>query len=78
LGRLLHRPTPFPVPGAVLRLALGELAGELLDSRRVVPARALARGFAFAFPDLPLALADAVGADPARDASVRASGRAEE
>jgi uncharacterized protein (TIGR01777 family) len=57
LARVLHRPAPFPVPAFALRLALGELADELLGSRRVIPARALAHGFAFAHADLEAALA---------------------
>ena len=57
LGRVLKRPTPLPVPGWVLRAALGDLAGELLGSRRVVPQRACASGFAFAYSDLETALA---------------------
>jgi len=56
LGRVLARPTLLPVPGFALRAALGELAGELLGSRRVVPARALAHGFAFEHADLEAAL----------------------
>jgi len=57
LGRVLRRPTLLPVPGFALRTALGELAGELLGSRRVVPARARTHGFTFAHPDLEAALA---------------------
>jgi hypothetical protein len=57
LGRVLARPTLLPVPGFALRAALGELAGELLGSRRVVPARALAHGFAFEHANLEAALA---------------------
>lgn len=57
LGRVLKRPTLLPVPGFALRAALGELAGELLGSRRVIPSRALAHGFVFAQPDLEAALA---------------------
>ena len=56
LARVLHRPAPLPVPAFALRLALGELADELLGSRRVVPACALAHGFAFAHADLEGAL----------------------
>ncbi len=56
LGRVLKRPTLLPVPGFALRAALGELAGELLGSRRVVPTRALAHGFSFAQPNLESAL----------------------
>jgi uncharacterized protein (TIGR01777 family) len=57
LGRTLHRPTFLPVPGAPLRLALGEIAGELLGSRRVLPAAAQAAGYAFARPTIEEAFA---------------------
>jgi uncharacterized protein (TIGR01777 family) len=60
LGRRLQRPTILAVPALVLRLALGELAEELLGSRRVVPARALATGFAFRHPDVETALASEI------------------
>ncbi|MEU3981950.1 TIGR01777 family oxidoreductase [Streptomyces sp. NPDC026672] len=50
MGRVLRRPTPFPVPAAVLRAALGELAGDVLGSQRVLPKRLLESGFTFAFP----------------------------
>jgi uncharacterized protein (TIGR01777 family) len=60
LGRRLQRPTFLGVPAFVLRLALGELADELLGSRRVVPARALANGYLFRHPDLESALASEI------------------
>jgi uncharacterized protein (TIGR01777 family) len=47
LARRLHRPALFPAPAFALRAALGELADELLGSRRVLPRRALEAGFAF-------------------------------
>jgi uncharacterized protein (TIGR01777 family) len=56
LARVLHRPAWFAVPAFVLRAALGELAGELLGSRRCVPRRALARGFVFRHSQLEPAL----------------------
>lgn len=56
LGRALQRPTLLPVPAFALRLALGELAGQLLDSRRVVPRAAQQRGFTFKYPELEPAL----------------------
>ena len=57
LGRVLHRPTLFPVPALALRALLGEMAGPLiLSGQRAVPARAVERGFTFAFPDLGKAL----------------------
>lgn len=61
LGRAVHRPTlPVAVPAPVLRLALGGLATEVLDSQRVVPAKLLADGFAFATRDIGSALDAAV------------------
>lgn len=57
LGRVLSRPTPFPVPSAALRMALGEMAdGTLLSSARVEPRRLLASAFRFTHPDLESAL----------------------
>jgi uncharacterized protein (TIGR01777 family) len=53
----LHRPGVMRVPGFVVRALLGELAGELLGSRRVVPQRARERGFRFAHEELASALA---------------------
>ncbi|MGC4996200.1 MULTISPECIES: TIGR01777 family oxidoreductase [unclassified Streptomyces] len=52
MGRVLHRPTPFPVPAAVLRTVLGEMAGDVLGSQRVVPKRLSESGFQFAFPGI--------------------------
>jgi uncharacterized protein (TIGR01777 family) len=58
LARTLHRPALLAVPAFALRLGLGSLAGELLDSRRVVPSAALERGFAFRHPSVETALAE--------------------
>ncbi|MEW2549129.1 TIGR01777 family oxidoreductase [Streptomyces sp. NPDC047002] len=60
MGRVLHRPTPLPVPAAALKLALGELSGDVLGSQRVLPRRLLDSGFAFAFPTVDEAVAAAV------------------
>jgi uncharacterized protein (TIGR01777 family) len=57
LGRVLSRPTPFPVPAAALRLILGEMADStVLASARVQPKRLLAAGYRFEHPDLDTAL----------------------
>jgi hypothetical protein len=61
LAAALGRPAILPVPAFALRLALGELADELLGSRRVRPARLLAEGFEFRHPDLAGALAACLG-----------------
>jgi uncharacterized protein (TIGR01777 family) len=52
MGRVLHRPTLFAVPAPVLRAVLGEMAGDVLGSQRVLPARLLESGFTFAFPEI--------------------------
>ncbi len=61
LARAVHRPAILPVPAFALRALLGDLAGELLDSRRVVPRQAEAHGFGFGYPRLPDALAAELG-----------------
>ena len=57
LGRVLARPTPFPMPAFAARLAFGEMADEmLLASTRVVPARLTEAGFTFEHAELEGAL----------------------
>jgi uncharacterized protein len=57
LGQVLSRPTPFRVPAAALRLALGEMAdGTILASIRALPKRLLASGYRFEHPDIETAL----------------------
>lgn len=57
LGRVLNRPTIFPVPAAALRLALGEMADALLlSSVRVRPERLIEANYQFKFPELEPAL----------------------
>ncbi|MFE3651873.1 TIGR01777 family oxidoreductase [Streptomyces sp. NPDC059152] len=50
MGRVLRRPTLCTVPAPVLRVALGEFAGDVLGSQRIVPRRLLDSGFGFADP----------------------------
>jgi len=62
LGRVLLRPTLFPVPAFAARLVLGEMADELLlASARLEPARLRATGFRFRFPELEGALRHLLG-----------------
>ena len=56
LGRVLHRPTIFPVPAFALKLALGELSDALLTGQRAVPEKALALGYQFRHATLEAAL----------------------
>ena len=57
LGKILSRPTLFPVPAFALRLAVGEMADALLlASARVAPRRLEETGYHFRFPELWSAL----------------------
>ena len=60
LGRVLGRPAFLPAPALALRLALGGFAAEVLSSRRMLPAKALAAGYVFRYPDLAGALREAL------------------
>lgn len=64
LGRALHRPSWLRVPRLALRIALGEMADiALVNGQRVMPTRALAGGFAFAYPTIETAM-EAILASP--------------
>ncbi|WP_216217551.1 TIGR01777 family oxidoreductase [Amycolatopsis aidingensis] len=58
LGRALHRPAPWWVPGAALKVALGQAGEEMaLYGQRAVPRALEAAGFEFTYTDLDEALA---------------------
>jgi uncharacterized protein (TIGR01777 family) len=62
LGKVLGRPTVFPMPAFAARLAFGEMADELLlSSARVEPKKLLESGFQFQSPDLESALRHVLG-----------------
>ncbi|MEU0434680.1 TIGR01777 family oxidoreductase [Streptomyces sp. NPDC006290] len=56
MGRVLRRPTLVSAPAPLLRLALGDMAEDILGSQRVLPTRLLESGFTFAFPSIEGAL----------------------
>ena len=57
LGRVLTRPTLFPMPAFALKTILGEMAEALLlCSARVVPKALAESGFEFTHPELEDAL----------------------
>lgn len=63
LAQVMHRPAFLRVPAFALRLVLGELADQgVLLSQRVTPARLMASGFTFRWPDLQEWLAHEVAA----------------
>ena len=63
LGRVLRRPTVFPLPGFVARVVFGEMADALLlASTRVQPASLLDSGYAFRHGSLEEGLRHVLGA----------------
>lgn len=60
LGKALNRPAVLPLPGFVLKLALGEMSRLLLTGQRALPAKAQAEGFRFSYQHLHTALAAAI------------------
>ena len=61
LGKVMRRPSLFPLPAFAAKVALGEMANELLlSSIRMKPAKLLSSGYAYLYPDLEEALYHAV------------------
>lgn len=58
LGRVMRRPSLFPVPGFAVRLVVGEVASAVTNGQYVVPKKALDHGYTFQFPTVELALRD--------------------
>lgn len=52
LARQLKRPAVVPVPSFALRIALGEMAVEVIGSQRVLPSALERAGYRFRHPDL--------------------------
>jgi uncharacterized protein (TIGR01777 family) len=64
LGRVLWRPTIFPLPSFMAHLMFGEMADELLlASTRVQPVRLQETGYSFRFANLDTALRHVLGKD---------------
>jgi hypothetical protein len=62
LGKVLGRPTILPVPSFAIKAMFGEMGDTLLlQGSRVLPKRAEALGFEFAYPELEGALRGEVG-----------------
>lgn len=63
LAKVLHRPAIFPAPAFALRIALGEMADELLlTSQRVIPEKLRGAGYRFRYENLEIALREMFGA----------------
>ncbi|WP_304131743.1 TIGR01777 family oxidoreductase [Ignavibacterium album] len=58
LGKVLNRPSLFPVPGFALKLAIGEAGDVVLMGQRVSVNKLLSSGYKFKFENLEEALND--------------------
>ena len=56
LAEALHRPAVLPAPGFGLRMVLGEFAGNVTDSTRVVPGVLTGAGYRYEHPKISIAL----------------------
>jgi uncharacterized protein len=60
LGQALGRPSAMAMPGFMLKMTMGQMAGVLLASQRAIPDRLQQAGFTFRFATIEQALADLV------------------
>jgi uncharacterized protein (TIGR01777 family) len=62
IGHALHRPALLPAPAFAVRLLVGEMAdAAILNGQRIVPAKAQALGYRFAYPGVDDALRQLLG-----------------
>ncbi len=61
LGRVIRRPTLFPVPTFALKLRYGEFTDFMLMSQRVLPEKTLSMGYEFRYADIETALQASLG-----------------
>jgi uncharacterized protein len=55
LAHALKRPALVPTPAFAVRAAVGELADYIIAGQRAIPARALALGYHFRYPEIDIA-----------------------
>jgi uncharacterized protein (TIGR01777 family) len=60
LAQALRRPAVIPAPAPALKFALGEMSDVVLHSQRVLPKKALQRGFQFQFQEFDRAIKDLI------------------
>jgi uncharacterized protein (TIGR01777 family) len=61
IGKVMGRPSWFPLPGFAMRLVFGEVAEVVLQGQRAIPRRLLDMGFEFDFPTAQASLQDLLG-----------------
>lgn len=60
IGRALHRPVFLQAPAWAMHLLYGEMAHLYLTGQKVIPTRHLQSGFEYRYPDIDLALKEAL------------------
>ncbi|MGB3714867.1 MAG: TIGR01777 family oxidoreductase [Candidatus Promineifilaceae bacterium] len=60
-GRVLGRPSFWPIPAFVMKLLVGEVSVVVLKGQRAIPEKLNSLGFYFEFSDLGAALEDVMG-----------------
>ncbi len=63
IGKAMGRPSFLPVPGFMLKLALGEFGSILLEGQRVIPQKLLKSGFQFRYSKIEQAMEQIIRAD---------------
>lgn len=58
LGKVLNRPSFFPVPEFILKIVLGESASDIVSSQRISSEKIIQKGYSYKFPNLNDALYD--------------------
>jgi len=56
IGKILGKPSMFPVPAFIVKIVVGEFAKYLLEGRKILPKRTLESGFKFNYNDIETAL----------------------
>jgi uncharacterized protein (TIGR01777 family) len=60
IGKVLHRPWFFPVPGFIMKILFGEVSDVILAGRRALPKKLTDAGFEFKYPDALSAIRESV------------------
>ncbi len=58
IGKVMNRPSFFPVPGFMLKLVLGEFGSVILEGQNAVPKALMDAGYVFRYPKIQEALRD--------------------
>jgi uncharacterized protein (TIGR01777 family) len=74
IAKTLSRPMWMRIPAFAVRAVIGEMAQLLVDGQRVIPARAVAAGFAFEHPNLGEALTHLFKRGPEKSLSKTSAG----